>query len=745
MSLQPGDQIDIWVVEKALGAGGMGSVYRCHNRAANRILAAVKVLEGSLRQYQEAEARFIREAEILFQLDHPNIVKVRNVRTDMDPPYLEMEFVEGESLEARLNRGPMAFEEAIDLMEQIASALAYLHGKGVCHRDIKPANLVVRSDGTCKLVDFGLAVEADVSRITQQGVTFGTVSYAPPEWIAPDRLEPAAWDSYAIGVVFYEMLTGQMAFPVTGHGSARQQAMQVIVAKQNHPPLDPGPRFSDEVRLLIREMTHSDIDQRLVDSKLAWHRLQRIIGRIRPDEDTVSASESGFEESADSVVIEAPHPGMPPGQRTRTWDSQTGAPSRVRTPTTPAVPTLLIDDDHLDETPSALSRRSSMGCLMAGSALAAATLMAGFVGIGAVGYLNATTPTSRDLDVVVAALTTGTPVEVALEGERPQRTDGFVNRFGAVPFTEAEVSWAIGAGCSVAACPGEQCPTWCGSGRATRTIPEGTDPYTWSLEIEPAQIATVRVVLPRIDGEPSGRFELGGVSGEAGPGELRFEVLPGQHELAVDLGDCPEDAMGCWPDGECPEGCTSVRRPFVVPWLPSEPVVQELGLTAPTAAVGTPRPTPAPSPRPDPTPAPGPAPAPAPTSAGSAAPAAVTNAEFAAWLATHPSFHPQAAIEAKRAAEGYLGGWSGLQPPAGQGNFAVVNVSYYAAAQYCRNHGGIAHVDAQPHTWPETASQPGMEIRTDGIRGMWRQSDGQTSDALGLRQVIPIMGFRCAQ
>src|SRR5690349_3312030 len=121
----------------------MGSVYRCHNRTATRILAAIKVLEGGLKRYPEAEARFIRAAEILFQLDHPNIVKVRNIRTETDPPYLEMEFVAGSSLDERLRRGPLPYPEAVAIMRQGAEAIAYLHAKGIRHRDIKPANLLL--------------------------------------------------------------------------------------------------------------------------------------------------------------------------------------------------------------------------------------------------------------------------------------------------------------------------------------------------------------------------------------------------------------------------------------------------------------------------------------------------------------------------------------------------------------------------------------------------------------------------
>ncbi len=260
--MELGSLIDIWVVEKQLGSGGMGSVYRCHNRQATRILAAIKVLDSSVKRSAGGEERFIREAEILFQLDHPNIVKVRNVRTDTDPAYLEMEFIQGESLDHILERGPVPVEEAHRILQQVLDALAYLHARQIRHRDIKPANVLIQPDGRVKLVDFGLAMEADASRLTQTGTTFGTVSYAPPEWISPEATDAVKWDIYAAGVMFWEMLTGQVAFPMSGQGSVRQQALQVILAKQRHAALDPGPAYHEPLRALIREMTDSDADRR---------------------------------------------------------------------------------------------------------------------------------------------------------------------------------------------------------------------------------------------------------------------------------------------------------------------------------------------------------------------------------------------------------------------------------------------------------------------------------------------------
>ena len=145
MSLIEGTIFDeVWVIERSLGSGGMGSVYRAHNRHAPKIKAAIKVLSAALVHHKEAKSRFVREAEILYGLDHPHIVKVRNIRLEHDPPYIEMEFIEGQSLYEVLAQPPVPFDRALLFSEQLASAVRYVHRHNVFHRDIKPANLLIR-------------------------------------------------------------------------------------------------------------------------------------------------------------------------------------------------------------------------------------------------------------------------------------------------------------------------------------------------------------------------------------------------------------------------------------------------------------------------------------------------------------------------------------------------------------------------------------------------------------------------
>lgn len=261
----------VWVVQKRLGRGGMGSVYRCHNRHAPRMVAAIKLLDPSFQFNPEARVRFLREAEILSTVDHPNVVRVASVNLDVSPPFLEMDFVEGESLEELLGRrGAFEPAQAVDFALQLADALRYLHLKRIYHRDVKPGNVVVTPSGTLKLVDFGLAVQSGGRAITAATtVDFGTVSYCPPEWGSDQVVEPIAWDLYALGVVLYEMLTGTVAFPASAEVSGPQRILQVVAAKRRLPHLSLGRRFHPGLREAVRRLTAREPSERYPDAKAA--------------------------------------------------------------------------------------------------------------------------------------------------------------------------------------------------------------------------------------------------------------------------------------------------------------------------------------------------------------------------------------------------------------------------------------------------------------------------------------------
>lgn len=261
-----GDEIDAWVVDEALGRGGAGSVFRCHNKHAPRIVAAIKVLEPRARATVGMEDRFVREAQLLFELHHPNIVKVRNLRLRGAIPYLEMDYVAGTTLTSVLAAGPAPVARVLEWMDQLLDALAYLHERGVFHRDLKPDNVLIDATDAVRLVDFGLAFEEGSARLTEPHSRFGTVAYSPPEWITSDAPDPRAWDIYSAGVVFFECLTGTKAFPSPDHGDLQQRVVQLMARKQKHPALDPGERFPVELRALIGRMTEPNRADRANDA-----------------------------------------------------------------------------------------------------------------------------------------------------------------------------------------------------------------------------------------------------------------------------------------------------------------------------------------------------------------------------------------------------------------------------------------------------------------------------------------------
>jgi serine/threonine-protein kinase len=191
--LNAGERVGDWVIDDRLGEGGMGAVYRVHSMLSDRVVAALKMLKENADA--EARARFVREAEALSTLSHPAIVRVMAVGEDpaRGLPYLAMELAHGETLKARLQRGPLTLAEALSAFAPLASALEHAHAAGIFHRDVKPANIILRRGGGVKLVDFGIAMGQSWGALTATGHV-GTFSYLPPEIFRGERPDPRAID-----------------------------------------------------------------------------------------------------------------------------------------------------------------------------------------------------------------------------------------------------------------------------------------------------------------------------------------------------------------------------------------------------------------------------------------------------------------------------------------------------------------------------------------------------------------------
>ena len=211
MSLVRGSSLGPYTITAELGHGGMGVVYTAQDPRLDRQVA-IKVLPPDLTRDETAKQRFLQEAQAASALDHPNICTIYEINeTDDGQLYLVMAYYEGETLKERIERGPLALDEAVDIATQVGKGLAEAHGAGIVHRDIKPANLLIAKGGVVKILDFGLAKLAGTEGVTQTGTTVGTVAYMSPEQARGEEVDHRT-DIWSLGVVLYEMLTGQQPF-----------------------------------------------------------------------------------------------------------------------------------------------------------------------------------------------------------------------------------------------------------------------------------------------------------------------------------------------------------------------------------------------------------------------------------------------------------------------------------------------------------------------------------------------------
>ena len=220
MGLAAGTILGQYEIRSPLGAGGMGEVYRAHDKRLDRDVA-VNVLPEYLTSDADRLRRFEQEARATAALNHPNILAIFEMDTHGNVSYLVEELLEGETLRERLRRGPIPLRKAIEYAVQIAHGLAAAHDRGIVHRDLKPENLFLTKDGRMKILDFGLArlsptkdasgLEATQPLGTEPGMVMGTAGYMSPEQV---RGKPADHrsDIFALGTILYEMVTGKQTF-----------------------------------------------------------------------------------------------------------------------------------------------------------------------------------------------------------------------------------------------------------------------------------------------------------------------------------------------------------------------------------------------------------------------------------------------------------------------------------------------------------------------------------------------------
>ena len=264
MTLSAGVRFGPYEVLSALGAGGMGEVYRARDTRLDREVA-IKVLPDTFTSDQDRLARFQREAKVLASLNHPNIAAIYGIEDSNASHAIVMELVEGSTLAERIAQGPIVVAEALSIARQIVDALASAHDCGIVHRDLKPANIKLRPDGTVKLLDFGIAKAIEPSSppspdaptitaeaMTRAGVILGTAAYMSPEQARGQRVD-AQTDIWAFGCVLYEMLTGRAAF---GRATFTDTIAAVIESEPDWAAL-PRQTPSSVLRLLRRALEKS--------------------------------------------------------------------------------------------------------------------------------------------------------------------------------------------------------------------------------------------------------------------------------------------------------------------------------------------------------------------------------------------------------------------------------------------------------------------------------------------------------
>src|ERR1700676_1882241 len=270
MAILPGLRLGPYEILSAIGAGGMGEVYRAKDTRLDRIVA-IKVLPPHLADSPELRERFEREARTIASLNHPHICTLYDIGHQDGTDYLVMEYLEGETLAQRLVKGPLPLDQVLQYAIEIADALDKAHRKGVTHRDLKPGNIMLTKSGT-KLLDFGLAklkqevapANVQLSQLptaneplTAQGTIVGTLQYMPPEqWEGKDV--DARTDIFAFGAVVYEIATGKRAF----EGKGQASVISAIMSSDPPPISSLQPMTPPALDRIVKRCLAKELDER---------------------------------------------------------------------------------------------------------------------------------------------------------------------------------------------------------------------------------------------------------------------------------------------------------------------------------------------------------------------------------------------------------------------------------------------------------------------------------------------------
>ena len=288
MTLAPGTRLGRYEIRSPLGVGGMGEVYLAQDTKLDRKVA-LKLLHAEVAANQDRMRRFGQEAKAASALNHPNIITIYEIEQIDSIQFMATEFIDGETLRQRMRNAPLKLGEVLDVSAQIAGALSAAHAAGIVHRDIKPDNIMMRPDGVVKVLDFGLAklteqppnidTEAPTRAAvkTEPGIVMGTALYMSPEQAKGTHVD-ARTDLWSLGVVLYEMVTGQLPF----WGETPTETISLILQKEPAPPT----RYAEvpqELERIVTKALTKDREERYQTAKDCLIDLRKLKRKLEVD------------------------------------------------------------------------------------------------------------------------------------------------------------------------------------------------------------------------------------------------------------------------------------------------------------------------------------------------------------------------------------------------------------------------------------------------------------------------------
>ena len=323
MTIAAGTKLGRYEIHSKIGEGGMGEVYLAQDTKLDRTVA-IKVLPADLANNQVRLRRFGQEAKAASALNHPNIITIYEIDETDSAHFMATEFIDGETLRARMRRAPMKLVDLLDTAAQIAAALTVAHAAGIVHRDIKPENIMLRPDGYVKVLDFGLAKLIEPERSgsedptralinTSAGVVMGTVAYMSPEQARGLEVD-ARTDTWSLGVVIYEMMTRHVPF----RGETNSDIVVSILEREPDPVTQYSPQAPGELTRIVRKALAKDRDSRYQSAR----DLMVDLKNLRRDLDSQGQIERSTPASPEPVLDLAKGRSVPEAQPSRPKQSR---------------------------------------------------------------------------------------------------------------------------------------------------------------------------------------------------------------------------------------------------------------------------------------------------------------------------------------------------------------------------------------------------------------------------------------